>query len=74
MKPKKLTDEEMKDYCFWYFRNNFKGQAEAAEKYDCTVSFISAVSTRKKPPTRPMMDDMGLSKNTSTSWFLKVKK
>jgi hypothetical protein len=57
-----LTNAEVKEKIFWYFRRNFKTQSEAAEKYQCSTAFISAVATGRKPPTERMLADIGIKK------------
>lgn len=57
-----LTSAEVKEKVFWYFRRNFKNQSEAATKYQCSIAFISAVATGRKPPTERMMADIGIRK------------
>lgn len=59
-----LSEKDVSETFFWYVRRNFRNQAEAAKKYQCSISFISAVVNGKKQPTAKMLVDIGLKKVT----------
>lgn len=59
---KLLSDAELKEKLFWYFRRNFKSLNEAGREFQCSQSFISMVTHGKKPPTEKMMAAIGIKK------------
>ena len=50
-----------------YLAEHFEFQTDAAEHFDVTPQFISAVARGRKDPTRQMLEAMGVNKVRETT-------
>lgn len=57
-----LSDSDVAEKIFWYFRSNYKTQNEAAERYGVSAQLISAISKGNVNPNDKMLLDLGLKK------------
>ena len=57
-----LTREQFAEYFFLHIRRRFKRQKVAAEFYGCSDAMISAIATGKKPPTKEILADIGVTR------------
>lgn len=57
-----MKRSEICEEFFWYVRSNFRTNQKAADLFDCSSSFISAVSNGKKEPNEKMLEKMGYEK------------
>lgn len=57
-----LTREQFAEYFFLHVRRRFKRQKLAAEFYGCSDAMISAIANGRKPPTKEMLADIGVTR------------
>lgn len=57
--------KQIGDKVFWYIRNNFDTQKDAAEHYGVNPVAVSQWVTNRRPPCKEILDDMGYERRVT---------